>query len=164
MDIQELRTLQGELADLGLPDLQVKEIQFFMIEVEAGYEPFKTTMIQKFHFESLDSVPEILKTLNQRKIRTKMQDFFCDPGKKICRGRTGFSTFNHLMNLVKIPVSPCPGNLVIFGFRTKQKIVAAKIFEHTYRSLKPSWIVVGINDSVVSQIHHIVERTPFSYD
>lgn len=164
MEITELRALQGELAELGLPDLQVKPIQFFILEVNSnlGYPlSLRTNLLREFFFESMESQEEILKTVNQRKIRLKMQDFFNEEGKRKCRGKVGFTTMHHLMNLVKLPGEPEQGRYVIFGFRTQQKLLIAKIWELAVSPYKPSWTLMQINDQTVSNIHRLIEETPF---
>lgn len=164
MEIAELRALQGELAELGLPDLQVKPIQFFILEVNSNLGnplTLRTNLLREFFFESMESQEEILKTVNQRKIRLKMQDFFNEEGKRKCRGKVGFATWHHLMNLVKLPEEPEKGRYVIFGFRTQQKLLKAKIWELAISPYKPSWTLMQINDQTVSQIHRLIEETPF---
>ena len=164
MEITELRALQGELAELGLPDLQVKPIQFFILEVNSnlGYPAsLRTNLLGEFFFESMETKEEILKSVNQRKNRIKMQDFFNEEGKRKCRGKVGFATMNHLLNLVKLPGEPQQGRYVIIGFRTQKKLLIAKIWELAISPLKPSWCLMQINDQTVSQIHRLIEETPF---
>jgi hypothetical protein len=164
MEIDDLRSLQGELADLGLPDLRVKEIQFFILEISRpgdGSTIYPMRLLKDYRFESIDSKNEILKEINKRKVRMKLQDFFCEEGKKKCRGKVGFSTFIHLMNMIKIPVSPEPQKIVVFGFRTKDKLIASKIYEFCYRAQSPSWIVTPLDEKNSGRVESLIQNLPF---
>jgi hypothetical protein len=164
MEIDDLRSLQGELADLGLPDLRVKEIQFFILEIsrtDDGSTNYPMRLLKDYRFESIDSKEEILKEINKRKVRMKLQDFFCEEGKKKCRGKVGFSTFIHLMNMVKIPVGPEPQKIVVFGFRTKNKLIASKIYEFCYRTQSPSWILMSLDQKIHIDVALELQNLPF---
>jgi len=168
MEIKELRALQGDLAEIGLPDLYVKPIQFFLSEFFISPPDYngrcsqaEKNLLEEFFFESMESEKEILKTINQRKIRIKLQGFFNEEGKRKCMGKAGFSSMNHLLNLVQLPGKPERERYIIFGFRTQQKLLVAKIWEHCVRPSSPAWTLMQIGDQTVSKIHKLVEDSPF---